>query len=406
MPDIAQSIPICIVLSALGGSVEVLATAILAHRDANERQTGREWSQPAALCALASNVTLQLVSSIIGNLIATWYGPVSIVGPIFLSSQLLANMVVFGYLLGLESFNKDMRVGTYVVVLAVIMLPIVGPTGQDDQRVSDLLHSLPALIWSGLNVGCMFLALFCLLSLDITSLKESFRMMLLLVTRATAFTVNLTVSKLLIMDVSTTLLVVSIFLKITSGATITYALVVQSTAVSQAKFAPLNASALILVNAATGMIIWQDWLVVSSWVGYCCVFVQLVLGNYLLLGDVDLLSPENKKYGRSEMLRRTGILKNQGEIRTLQQELDADGEPYEMFSDAGVEGQENDAAQTSAVAATADRRARMSTTKEAWSSVYFGDAIPPSSIGADRRKRTIFAIDGNAPDAASDNPVC
>ena len=131
MPDIAQSLPICILLSALGGAVEVAATAVLAYREADERRTGNEWRKLAQSLALGCNVALQLVSSIVGNLFATWYGPISIVGPIFLSSQLLANMLVFGWLLGLESFNKDMRIGTYVVVTAVVLLPIVGPTAQD-----------------------------------------------------------------------------------------------------------------------------------------------------------------------------------------------------------------------------------------------------------------------------------
>ena len=131
MPDIAQSLPICILLSALGGAVEVAATAVLAYREADERRTGTEWRKLAQSLALGCNVALQLVSSIVGNLFATWYGPISIVGPIFLSSQLLANMLVFGWLLGLESFNKDMRIGTYVVVTAVVLLPIVGPTAQD-----------------------------------------------------------------------------------------------------------------------------------------------------------------------------------------------------------------------------------------------------------------------------------
>ena len=131
MPDIAQSLPICILLSALGGAVEVTATAVLAYREADERRTGKEWRKLAQSLALGCNVALQLVSSIVGNLFATWYGPISIVGPIFLSSQLLANMLVFGWLLGLESFNKDMRIGTYIVVTAVVLLPIVGPTAQD-----------------------------------------------------------------------------------------------------------------------------------------------------------------------------------------------------------------------------------------------------------------------------------
>lgn len=96
------------------------------------------------------------------------------------------------------------------------------------------------------------------------------------------------------------LLTVSLLLKMMSGGIITYALIVQSTAVTQAKFVPLNALALIIVNALTGMIVWEDWRNVGNWVGYVWVFEQLVLGNYLLLGDVELLSPDNPRYGRAK----------------------------------------------------------------------------------------------------------
>ena len=75
--DIAQSLPLCILLSALGGAIEVAATAVLAHREADERKTGKEWGKVAQLMALGCNVALQLVSSIVGNLFSTWYGPVS-----------------------------------------------------------------------------------------------------------------------------------------------------------------------------------------------------------------------------------------------------------------------------------------------------------------------------------------
>lgn len=56
-------------------------------------------------------------------------------------------------------------------------------------------------------------------------------------------------------------------------------------------------------------ILQEDWRVISSWVGYICVFVQLVLGNYLLLGDVEMLSTENTHYGRAKsiMMARGGI---------------------------------------------------------------------------------------------------
>ena len=385
------------------------ATAVLAHREADERKTGKEWGKVAQWMALGCNVGLQLVSSIVGNLFSTWYGPVSIVGPIFLSSQLLANMVVFGWYLGLESFNKDMRVGTYVVITAVILLPIVGPTVQDGQDVQQLLGTLPSMIWTCINVGSMFVGTACLLTIDIAKLNQSHRMLLLLIVRATAFTVNLTVSKVFVLNVSTALLATSVLLKVISGATITYALVIQSTAVSQAIFAPLNASALIFVNAVTGMLIWQDYLVVSSWVGYVCVFVQLVLGNYLLLGDeIDLFSPENRRFGRQEMLRRTGILRLQ--TRQNEEIQTATNSNYNMF-----EGEVDDLDGTGegggGVSRTSmnNRRAQLSTTKEAWSSVYFSQSDLNHSLHrpTNSRRRTIFAIDDTTPpNAFSSSGMC
>jgi hypothetical protein len=74
--------------------------------------------------------------------------------------------------------------------------------------------------------------------------------------RATTFAVNLTASKVMIMKTNRFVFATAVILKVTSGAMQTHAIVVQSTAVTQAKFVPLNASALIIVNALTGMIIW------------------------------------------------------------------------------------------------------------------------------------------------------
>ena len=247
----------------------------------------------------------------------------------------------------------------------------------------------------------------CLLTIDIANLKQSYRMLLLLIVRATAFTVNLTVSKVFVLNVSTSLLAASVLLKVISGAIITYALVIQSTAVSQAIFAPLNASALIFVNAVTGMLIWQDYLVVSSWVGYGCVFVQLVLGNYLLLGDeIDLLSPENRRFGRQEMLRRTGILRLK---RTQNEEIQTTANSnYNMFEgevdDLDGTGEVGDVSGTS----MNNRRARLSTTREAWSSVYFSQNDMNHSLHrpTNNIRRTIFAIDGTQSNSFPSSGMC
>jgi len=396
MVQVEQSVPICLGLAAAGGAIEVLATAVLAYQDAQEKE-GRKWTRTARYAALTLNIVLQLCSSTIGNLFAPWFGPVSLVGPVFLSSQLLANMLVFGIILGIEMFTKDMQVGTYVVVIAVILLPIVGPTAQEDQDIATLLETWYSLLWSAILLVGMTLSTFLLLVLNVPKLKERQAISLLLMARATAFTVNLTVSKVLIMNVDKYIFGLSIFLKVTSGAVQTYAIVVQSTAVTQAKFVPLNASALIIVNALTGMIIWQDWLVVGNWIGYVCVFVQLVLGNYLLLGDVELLSPDNTHYGRAKSIL---MVKGRDDWDPSLYDIDEESseEEEEALSADGETALDNSKYMSITtpsvipVHANGHRRQqrRSSTAQEAWSSVYGLNAahVPP-------RRHSIFVMDSS-----------
>ena len=90
---------------------------------------------------------------------------------------------------------------------------------------------------------------------------------------------------------------------------------VQSTTVTQSKFVPLNATAIILVNAITGVIIWQDWRVISSWTGYICVFLLIALGCDLLLSSQNLLTNENAEYG---VKKRASIIIESTPLREFQ----------------------------------------------------------------------------------------
>lgn len=50
--------------------------------------------------ALAGNLGLQAIGSLFSHLIATWFGPVSVVVPIYYAATLLSNMFIFGIVLG------------------------------------------------------------------------------------------------------------------------------------------------------------------------------------------------------------------------------------------------------------------------------------------------------------------
>lgn len=414
MVQVAQSIPLCILFAASGGVIEVIATAILARQDAQEK-AGRIIARQAKYRALALNVILQILASTVGNMIAPWFGPVSIVGPMFLSAQLLANMIIFGRLIGLESFTKDMRVGTYVTVVAAIMLPTVGPQTQEGQDVSALLRTWYALTWVCLMIGGMIVACVFIYVKDMTTssggLAERKRIGLLLAARSTAFAVNLTTSKMMVLNPGGLVLGLSIALKVVSGAVQTYAIVVQATAVVQGKFVPLNASALIVTNALTGIIIWEDWAVVQSWLGYACIFCLLFLGNYLLLGELELFTAENSRYGRAgsllgslELLRSKATQTQRGDEesngasgsggdgigsggggaagRILRESADAAGESAAVVVEEGSAQAQDDRRPT----LTTDQARR-----DVWLSIYNNDTV--HRRGKAYRDRSIFAFD-------------
>lgn len=303
-PSFVQSIPICGVLAAIGGILEVIATAVLAYPAAKAKE-GHYFSDRHLKLCLAGNIVLQILGSLAGNLFATWFGPVSIVGPLFYGAEMVANLVLFGVVLGLENFTKEMRIGTYQIVVAVTLLVRVGPGTQMDQDFIALMSKPLALAWTLLLLIFMLTCtIFITPFIDIAKLNMHRRFAVLLIVRATAFTLNLTASRGLIgigdSENSHTWLTTALVIKIVSGAIYTKAIVVQSTVVDQRNFVPLNAVLTLVINAVTGLIVWEDWRVVQDWTGYVCVFLLFLLGSNLLLGDLQLLSETDPKTFRSQ----------------------------------------------------------------------------------------------------------
>jgi len=308
-PHFTQSLPMCYGLSAIGGILEVGSIAVLAVPDAREKE-GTPIPTWLSMVTLASNVSMQLIGSLSSNLIAPWFGPVSVVAPIYFSATLVFNLIIFGFILGLEFFDRIMIVGTYVIAIGTVLLQVVGPGIQDGQDIGELLGHSYALSWF------LFLLVSMVVStiIMVTSIKkygEYKRIAILLIARSTSYTLNLTVSRAFLLNPDHFVLISFIVIKVVSGAIYTYAIVVQSTAVKQAKFIPLNATTIILLNAITGVIIWEDWRVISSWVGYVCVFLLLALGCDLLL-SANLLTNDNAELGRAKLMRRFQLERSSG----------------------------------------------------------------------------------------------
>ena len=126
----------------------------------------------------------------------------------------------------------------------------------------------------------------------------------------------------------------------------------------------------------------------GSWVGYICVFAQLVLGNYLLLGDVELLSPENTHYGRAKAVLDIKQAAERGRLFTMEemlsQEVELNG-PVDSYTSMS-----NDETSSTLVEGKSGEEptARQEQRQQVWSSIYGIDR----NTGP-RRRQTIFVMD-------------
>lgn len=319
-----QSLPICCSLAALGGILEVAATAVTAVPAVREKQ-GIEMKWWVQWVAIAGNLALQAIGTLLSHLVATWFGPVSLVVPFFYSATLLSNMLIFG-VLG-ERFTKNMRVGTHVIVVAVVLLMVVGPDVQEDQDFDLLFRHWYSIIWfTILLLGSAITGV--LIMLDVSKYSMSSRVIILLIARAASVSVNLTVSRAFILGPNNTILLFFVVIKLVTGVIYTFSIVVQSYTVEQARFVPLNATTIIVVNAITGVVIWEDWKVVSSWFGYSCIFVLLGLGCDLLL-SVPLLNSDNPEFGAKKGAK---LIWKRSPIVTKLEQMEHDSIKYSKIS--------------------------------------------------------------------------
>lgn len=217
-----------------------------------------------------------------------------------------------------------MIVGTYVIAIGTVLLQVVGPGVQDSQDIGELLDHTYALFWFLFLLVSMVVSTIFMVT-SINQYGEFKRIVILLIARSSSYTLNLSVSRAFLLNPDYMVLACFIVIKVVSGAIYTYAIVVQSTVVKQAKFVPLNATTIIFVNAITGVVIWEDWRVISSWVGYACVFLLLALGCDLLL-SANLLTNDNPELGRARVVRRFKLERSKGSRNLYSDISDYQGE--------------------------------------------------------------------------------
>jgi hypothetical protein len=285
-----------------------------------------------------------VVSQILANafmFVAPWFGAVSIYWPCYVASQLLANMLIVGTLLQHERFDKAAQVATLVVVTAVLYITLCGPF--DDSPAAEplsidilLSDNWIAVTWLGFlsiifvtSFGYMLFVLYQKKARDGRPLPQAPNgQEEHVVPVDTALTEERysspAILEFVLLLVSTTCSVLSATASKAASTlphdsparpalmSLTWVIILAWSVENYAegryverlgRFLPCMTLGSIVLNALTGLIVWQDAKLVTSWVGYATALALLGMGVYLI-SDLDFFHTqikEQQEYLRSDL---------------------------------------------------------------------------------------------------------
>jgi hypothetical protein len=313
----------------VSGFLRVVATMVLAYPEYIAKNNGDSTeSSSRRPIYIAIHVGLLAIAAVV-SIVGSVHGPVSIAVPVQTGSALLFNVIAMGLVLKMRTFDKVQRTGTYVVFFSVLSLIDVGPSTQDGQDVVKLLSHPGAMTWSLFVSAGLIMSTMGTIQLlkggraneeDGNSSRHvsiggdnsilGSNNSILVVGGNNSTTTNNSLGEkeyFLILLVGATLSNVAMA---TSGKCLGYLTGIQfsiaflyyvaaallgllfsvtsATACDQGIFTPACSVALVIVNWFTGILIWEDWRVMDTWVGYICACLLMCCGVYLL-AEIDLL---------------------------------------------------------------------------------------------------------------------
>jgi len=320
-----QNIFIASSLALLAGCCQVLAVLILAYPEFHKGK-GNKLNASLEKVLVPLNILFQFIVGAL-NTISTWFGPVSIVMPMRISSQLLFNMLFFESL-GIEEFTKDIRVGTFIVVTAAFNLPLVGPTVQQDQNVVKILEHWPSEVWALLLTvlavmsGSYSIRFFFIKFRGGGNITHRYKTSILLTAHVACTVLSTSISKFFVVTSGYALLSAVIGFLFCSVILLVVA-ILQATEVEQNSFVPESACGIQFVNAITGLIIWQDWKVVQAWSGYALNMMQVLLGIYLIASTDEFSNSADFDFS----LKQSLAIRTAKDMRNIQRKEGLGGNP-------------------------------------------------------------------------------
>jgi len=302
---VKQNISFASTLSAIGAGLQVTAILVLAYPEFQKTKNNVKYTEKFEKLFMPMNILCQFAGGLF-NTASTWYGPVSILVPINVSAQLLFNMFFFGAL-GIEHFPTDVRIGTSVVALGALLLPNVGPSAQDGQDVMELFDHLPAKLWMSILVGSTAISgYYCIGWIEEKSrsgfLNHEYKDLIIMIAKVSSGVLASSLSKFLAGTAGLSF-VTTVIGFVACSLVVGAVSILQATETDQSSFVPISSCGIQFINAITGLIIWQDYLVVQSWPGYFTVMMQILLGVYLISSMDTFSSSVDSNYALAQSVK-------------------------------------------------------------------------------------------------------
>jgi hypothetical protein len=304
-----QSLPLCILFSVLAGVYLVLSTTVLAitRSQAKRWEDAKSKKLPKKCWALGyiGNFLFQLLSFGFQTL-SMFVGPVSIAAPFSLSSQLLANVLIFSIILKYEPLSKDTLVGTLVNTVGVYLLVFVGAEFTElEQDIVELLSTNKAIIWSivvvsgsAISFPYQFLRGFFSESRLVSDRRSFFFLMMSEICNSVLAASSL---KALALTEGSRFIFTAIVATYSNGMVL-YTTMLRAVVIkNQTIYVPIAITLYLASSGITGAVIWNDEI--KSQGAYCCVFVLFGLAGYLL-NDFELTSLSNAQFKYGSLVER------------------------------------------------------------------------------------------------------
>jgi hypothetical protein len=279
----AATIP-CLVWATFGALTGVISSTCVAYPNFLEQKHEEiTYTKPRKTLHAIANIVFSLIS--VGCFIrATAYGPVALAMPLQTGISLLLNMIV-QTVLRMKRYTKEMTAGTLVLVCAVIILVDVGPSEQHRDPIP-LLLTMPAVLW---NVACLGCCLVAALGIHRSRPGSDAQLLMYSVAISTTTVIGASVGKLM-QEATGVVVYFFVGLYVLVGVLNLYWSAKAAGSTDISLLMPVKSSITLALNCVTGLLVWQDFLVIEAWTSYVMVYLLVLLGVYTCAAGVDFVS--------------------------------------------------------------------------------------------------------------------